>query len=117
MQTTAGMLNAVWVNVRANGGEVLEAALADDTCVSARVTYLLNEDLMSHFNTSIEVASKFWNKFIPIATALGLRFEWNRLSGRALPRPGAAVNHHTTDRSSDCTTLDIYHRLHSGGST
>jgi hypothetical protein len=82
VKTVADMMNAILVNVRANGGEILDASFESDTRASATVTHLLNEELMSKFNSPVEVTSKFWDKFIPIAAALGMCFEWERLGER-----------------------------------
>jgi hypothetical protein len=80
VKTAAEMMNAILVNVRANGGEALEASLDDENCASAVVTCLLNEAMMAQLNSPVELTGKFWNKIIPIAVALGLRFEWRRLA-------------------------------------
>jgi hypothetical protein len=82
VKTVADMMNAVLVNVRANGGEILDASFESDTRASATVTYLLNEELMSTLSSPVEVTSKFWDKLIPIAAASGMRFEWERLGKR-----------------------------------
>jgi hypothetical protein len=78
VKTVADMMNAILVNVRANGSEILEASFESDHHASARVTCLLNEELMSTLSSPVEVTSKFWDKFIPIAAAVGMRFDWER---------------------------------------
>ena len=82
VKTVAEMMNATLVNVRANGGEILEASLDDPSCASARVTFLLNEQLMERLHCPVNLTSRFWDKFIPIATALGMRFEWRLKDGQ-----------------------------------
>jgi hypothetical protein len=77
VKTVADRMNAILVNVRANGGEILDASAEGETRATATVTCLLNEELMSALSSPVEVTSKFWDKFIPISAALGMRFKWD----------------------------------------
>ncbi len=71
------MMKGILRNVLANGGSVLDVSLGK-TEAHATVTSLLRLDVMETFGTSAEVAQRFWNKFIPIAEALGLQFSCTR---------------------------------------
>lgn len=82
VKTVAEMMNAILVNVRANGGEILDTSTEGETRASATVTHLLNEEVMATLSSPAEMAGKFWDKFIPIATALGMTFKWERLAER-----------------------------------
>jgi hypothetical protein len=77
VSTVADMMNGVLVNVLANGGQVLEADIADAEA-SATVTTLLDHCVMEDYGVAPETADRFWDKFIPLGDALGMRFTWER---------------------------------------
>ncbi len=76
--SAADMMNGVLLNVLANGGGVLESTLEEDQA-TATVTRLLNMDVMRHYGAAEDASEGCWDKFIPIATSLGLRFSWTRV--------------------------------------
>ena len=71
------MMNGILRNVLANGGSVLDVAMGDRQA-EATVTNLLRLDVMEVHGIASDVARRFWDKFIPIAEALGLRFTRTR---------------------------------------
>ena len=71
------MMNGILRNVLANGGSVLNV-LIEDRQAEATVTGLLRLDVTEHYGITPELAQLFWDKFIPIAEALGMRFTWKR---------------------------------------
>jgi hypothetical protein len=75
--TVPVVMNGILRNVLANGASVLEAEIGT-TEAHATVTSLLRLDLMEPYGVGPEEAGRFWNKFIPIAEALGMRFSWKR---------------------------------------
>lgn len=76
-RSAADMMSGVLLNVLANGGGVLEATLEEDRATAA-VTRLLNMDVMRHYGATEEASERCWDKFIPIAASVGLRFSWTR---------------------------------------
>jgi len=42
------------------------------------VTSLLRLDVMERYGIAADLVGRFWNRFIPIAAALGMRFSWER---------------------------------------
>ena len=42
------------------------------------MTSLLRLDVMERYGIAADLAGRFWNKFIPLAAALGMRFSWER---------------------------------------
>ena len=73
----ADMMNGILRNVLANGGLVVAATIGEQRA-EATVTSLLRLDVMERYGISVDQASRFWNKFIPIAEAFGIRFTWER---------------------------------------
>ncbi len=71
------MMNGILRNVLANGGSVLHVAIGDQNA-EATVTSLLRLDVTERYGLAPELAQCFWDKFIPIAEALGMRFTWKR---------------------------------------
>ena len=71
------MMNGILRNVLANGGSVLNVSMGDRQA-EATVTSLLRLDVMEAHGIPPELAHRFWDKFIPIAEALGLRFTCTR---------------------------------------
>ncbi len=75
--TIAAVMNGILHNVRANGSSVLAVTIAEDRA-EATVTSLLRLDVMGRYGIPVDTASRFWDKFVPIAAALGMRFTWER---------------------------------------
>lgn len=71
----ADFMEGILLNVRSNGHDVLEAATADGTA-RALVTGIVHYETMEFFGVPRERADVFWDKFEPLARALGLRFSW-----------------------------------------
>jgi hypothetical protein len=71
------LMEGVLLNVRSNGHEVLSVE-REDGRVRARVTGLVRADVMEFFGVPAEQSDRFWDKFVPLAEALGLRFSWRR---------------------------------------
>ena len=46
------------------------------------MTSLLRLDVMERYGISVDLASRLWNKFNPIAAALEMRFSWERTAAR-----------------------------------
>ena len=67
------MLTHILRNLRANGGTVF-AATMDEARGEAIVSQLLRPDVMERDGIPAEQAERFWDKFIPIGQALGIRF-------------------------------------------
>jgi hypothetical protein len=67
------MLTNILRNVRANGGTVFEVTM-DEARGQAVVSRLLRRDVMERFGIPAAQAERFWDKFIPIGQALGIRF-------------------------------------------
>jgi hypothetical protein len=67
------MLIGILRNVRANGGTVFEVMM-DEARSEATVSRLLRPDVMDRYGIPAELAERFWDKFIPIGQALGIRF-------------------------------------------
>jgi hypothetical protein len=70
-------MNYVLLNVVANGGRVLDTA-SHDGAAAATVTEILRSDVGEQFGIAPAVLNSFWDKFIPIAVGVGLRFRWER---------------------------------------
>ncbi len=75
--TVADVMNGILRNVLANGGLIVAAHIGERQA-EATVTSLLRLDVMERYGIRVDQASLFWNKFIPIAEALGIRFTWER---------------------------------------
>lgn len=71
------MMNGILRNVLANGGSVLNVTI-EDRRAEATVTSLLRLDVTERYGITLDLAQRFWDKFIPIADALGMRFTWKR---------------------------------------
>jgi hypothetical protein len=71
------VMNGILRNVLANGGSVLNVAI-EERQAEATVTSLLRLDVAEQYGIMPDVAQRFWDKFIPIAAALGMRFTWKR---------------------------------------
>lgn len=73
--TTEDFMRAILLNVLANGGEVFETGQNGDER-TAKVSYLLNTQVMQAYGSPPEMTGKFWDKFTPIAEAIGMTFSW-----------------------------------------
>lgn len=73
----ADFMNGILLNVRSNGGQVLDIYI-DNTHANATVTELLDMDVVRYYSIAPNIADSFWNKYLPIADALGMRFTWER---------------------------------------
>lgn len=73
----ADFMNYTLVNVVANGGEVLESN-SNDQRATATVTEILRSDVGERVGVAPAVLNSFWEKFVPIASSLGLVFTWER---------------------------------------
>jgi hypothetical protein len=71
------MMNGILRNVLANGGSVLHVTIGE-RLAEATVTSLLRLDVTEQYGITPDLAQRFWDKFIPIADALGMRFTWKR---------------------------------------
>lgn len=71
------VMNGILRNVLANGGAILNVTMGEDRA-EATVTSLLRLDVMDRYGIPEDKASRFWDKFVPIAAALGMRFSWER---------------------------------------
>ncbi len=71
------VMNGILRNVLANGGSVLELSMGE-LKAEATVTSLLRLDVMDRHGIPVEKASRFWDKFVPIAAALGMHLSWER---------------------------------------
>lgn len=71
----ADLMEGILLNVRSNGHDVLAAEL-DGPRARATVTGIVHYDAMDFFGVPRERADVFWDKFGPLAEALGLRFSW-----------------------------------------
>ena len=67
------MLTGILRNIRANSGTVFEATM-DEARGEALVSQLLRPDVMDRYGIPADLAERFWDKFIPIGQALGIRF-------------------------------------------
>jgi hypothetical protein len=75
--TISSVMNGILYNVLANGGAVLNVTIGEDRA-EATVTSLLRLDVMDRYGIPADKASRFWDKFVPIAAALGMQFSWER---------------------------------------
>ena len=78
--TVADMMQGILRNVLANGGSV-EAVTIGERQAEATVSSLLRLDVMERYGIPAEQAERFWDKFIPIGQALGIRFTRKELDG------------------------------------
>ncbi len=76
-ETLPDVMNGILLNVLSNGATVREVHITD-THAEATVSSLLRPDVMERYGIAPEVAGKFWDKFLPIATAFGMRFTRTR---------------------------------------
>lgn len=76
-KTVEDLMEGVLINVRSNGHDVLSVERGDGR-VRARVTGLVRADVMEFFGVPPEQSERFWDKFVPLAEALGMRFAWRR---------------------------------------
>ncbi len=70
-------MNGILRSVLANGGSVLNVTI-EDRRAEATVTSLLRLDVTERYGITPDLAQRFWDKFIPIADALGMRFTCKR---------------------------------------
>ena len=77
----ADFMNGILLNVRSNGGRVLDIYI-DNTHANATVTELLDMNVVQYYSVAPNIADCFWNKYVPIAEALGMRFTWERTENR-----------------------------------
>lgn len=73
----ADMLNAILINVRASGGQIIEARL-QETQSAATVTRLLDHKTGQGLGVSASTLDRFWDSFQPIARAAGMQFSWTK---------------------------------------
>jgi hypothetical protein len=71
--TVADMMNGVLHNVLANGGSVVAVTIGEQQA-EATVSSLLRLDVMERYGIPAAQAERFWDRFIPIGQALGIRF-------------------------------------------
>jgi hypothetical protein len=71
------MMNGILRNVLANGGSVLNVTI-EDRRAEATVTSLLRLDVTERYGIPADLTQRFWDKFVPIAEALGMHFTWKR---------------------------------------
>jgi hypothetical protein len=79
-ESVPDVMNGILLNVRANGATVQDVRITD-THAEATVSSLLRPDVMERYGIAPDVAGRFWNKFVPIASAFGLRFTRTRTEG------------------------------------
>lgn len=72
------LMEGILLNVRSNGHEVLSVE-AEGRRARATVTGIAHYEAMEFFGVGRERADMFWDKFHPLAEALGLRFGWRRI--------------------------------------
>jgi hypothetical protein len=77
-QTIDDFMNAVLVNVRANGGIVRKTTRGDQIS-EAVVSQLLEKEILRTLAFKHADSDQLWNKFVPIARSLHMRFTWKRL--------------------------------------
>ena len=77
IKTVEDFMRSILFNVAANGGEVLETNINDKE-VTAKVSHLLNPEIMQILGSPPEMAERFWDKFILIAEALSMGFTWEQ---------------------------------------
>jgi len=71
------VMNGILLNARANGAAIRDVSISA-TQAEATVSSLLRPDVMERYGIAPEVAGRFWDKFLPIAAAFGLRFTRTR---------------------------------------
>lgn len=71
----ADFMEGVLLNVRSNGHDVVSAHV-EGRRAQAVVTGIVDYGAAEFFGIPRERADVFWNKFHPLAEALGLRFAW-----------------------------------------
>jgi hypothetical protein len=78
----ADLMEGILLNVRSNGHEIVSVEMHDNRA-RATVTGLVRYDVMEFFGVPREQADAFWDKFHPLAEALGLSFTWQRIGDGA----------------------------------
>jgi hypothetical protein len=76
-ESVPDVMNGILFNARANGAAVCDVSLTE-TCAEATVSSILRPDVMERYGIAPAVAGRFWDKFVPIAAAFGLRFTRSR---------------------------------------
>ncbi|HZU11279.1 MAG TPA: hypothetical protein VFB58_00420 [Chloroflexota bacterium] len=69
------MLNGILLNVQANGGSVHRASFNGDHA-EATVAAPVRLEVMRFYGVPQDLAERTWEKYRPIAEALGLAFSW-----------------------------------------
>lgn len=72
-ESVPDVMNGILLNARANGAAVRDVRITE-TQAEATVSSLLRPDVMERYGIAPELAGRFWDKFLPIAAAFGLRF-------------------------------------------
>lgn len=75
--TAPDVMNGILLNVRANGATVQDVRITAEQA-EATVSSLLRPDVMERYGVAPDLAGRFWDKFIPIASAFGMRFTRTR---------------------------------------
>lgn len=73
----ADFMNGILLNVLAGGGTV-HAIYIDETEAHATVSGVVNPRVLEYYSVPADLAARFWNKYIPIAEALHMRFIWDQ---------------------------------------
>ena len=71
------VMNGILPNVRVNGATVQDVRLNEEEA-EATASSLLCPDVMERYGVALDLAGSFWDKFIPIAAAFGMRFSRTR---------------------------------------
>ena len=79
VKTVDDFMNAVLLNVAANGGVVRKTKKIDNKS-EAIVSQLLEKEVLRVFDLKNDDSDQLWNKFIPIANSLNMIFSWNRIA-------------------------------------
>ena len=78
VKTTDDFMNAVLLNVRANGGTIRDIEITSSSS-EAIVTQLLEKQVLEMFDLHEDDSDQLWNKFMPIANSLEMVFSWKQL--------------------------------------
>jgi hypothetical protein len=71
--TIPDVMNGILMNARANGATIQDVRITA-TKAEATVSNLLRPDVMERYGVAPDLANRFWDKFIPVADAFGMRF-------------------------------------------
>lgn len=76
-QRVPDVMNGILFNARANRAPIRDVSITE-TRAEATVSNLLRPDVIKRYGIAPEMAGRFWDKFVPIASAFGLRFRFTR---------------------------------------